>query len=287
MSTAAPPPIRRRPTPRPGPPRRPRDLLRAAARDAARVARPDDRVHGAADDRRRPRRARPALLGRHRVPARRHRDDPAVGADERPLRPQAPVPGRDRRVPHRLRAERRRAVARRADRVPRAAGPRRRRADDARDGDRRRHRLPARARAATRATSRWSSCSRASPGRCSAACSPTTCRGAGSSTSTCRSAPRADRRLDHVALHLPVERRPRIDWLGAALLAGAMTCLCSSRLGRARVRVGLGRDRRPRRRRGRAARRVRRAGAPGAGADPAAAAVPRRRCSTSSRPRCS
>ena len=47
----------------------------------------------------------------------------------------------------RLRAERRRA-GRWAQLIalPRAAGPRRRRADDARDGDRRRHRLPARAR---------------------------------------------------------------------------------------------------------------------------------------------
>ena len=59
-------------------------------------------------------------------------------------------------------------------------------------------------------------------------------------------------------------------------------------VGRAPLRVGLGRDPRPGRRRGRAARRVRRPGAPRAGADPAAAPVPRprlrrrlgRRCSS-------
>ena len=45
-----------------------------------------------------------------------------------------------------LRAERRRPVAGRADRLPRAAGSGRRRADDARDGDRRRPRPAARAR---------------------------------------------------------------------------------------------------------------------------------------------
>ena len=78
------------------------------------------------------------------------------------------------------------------------------------------------------------------------------------------------------ALHLPVERRRvRVDYLGAALLAGGLTVPAARHhLGRARVRVGLGGDRRARRRRARAARRVRRPGAPRAGADPAAAAVP-------------
>ncbi len=40
---------------------------------AARLARPDDRLDRAADDRRRPRRPQPPLLGRHRLPARFHR----------------------------------------------------------------------------------------------------------------------------------------------------------------------------------------------------------------------
>ena len=134
------------------------DVRRAAARDAPRRPRPDDRRHRPADDRRRPRRPRPAVLGRHRVSARRDDLDAAVGPRLRPLRPQAAVPGGDRRLPRRLGAQRRRAVARRADRLPRAAGPRRGRADDARDGDRRRARARRASAAATRATSRWCSC---------------------------------------------------------------------------------------------------------------------------------
>ena len=51
----------------------------AAARDAPRCARPDDRRHRAADDRRRPRRPRPAVVGRHRLSARRDDLDAAVG----------------------------------------------------------------------------------------------------------------------------------------------------------------------------------------------------------------
>ena len=80
-----------------------------------------------------------------------------------------------------------------ADRVPRAAGARRRRADDARDGDRRRDRRAARARPLPGLHPDGVRASPASPARCSAACSPTTSPGAGSSTSTCRSAPSRSR----------------------------------------------------------------------------------------------
>ena len=51
----------------------PPDLPGADARAAARVARPDDRLDRAADDRRRPRRHLPPLVGRHRVSAQRRR----------------------------------------------------------------------------------------------------------------------------------------------------------------------------------------------------------------------
>ena len=78
------------------------------------------------------------------------------------------------------------------------------------------------------------------------------------------------------ALHLPVERKPvRIDALGAALLAGGLTCLLLvTTWGGRQYAWDSGGDRRARRGRRRAARSVRRAGAPGRRADPAAAAVP-------------
>ena len=68
------------------------------------------------------------------------------------------------------------------------------------------------------------------------------------------------------SLHLPVERRPvKLDYLGAALLAGSL----SSPAARHHAR-----DRRPVRRLRRAAGRLHRPGAPGDGAGAAAAAVP-------------
>ena len=91
---------------------------------------------------------RPALVGRHRLPARRHRLDRRCGA-ARPT-----CYGRKRlfqaaiaRLPARLRAERRaRRTSAQLIAFRGAPGPRRRRADDARHGDRRRPRAAARAR---------------------------------------------------------------------------------------------------------------------------------------------
>ena len=54
-------------------------LHRADARAADGVARPDDRRDGAADDRRRPRRPQPHLVGRHRVSARADGVTPVYG----------------------------------------------------------------------------------------------------------------------------------------------------------------------------------------------------------------
>ena len=147
--------------PPPDPPR----LQRADARHAARGARPDDRRDRAADDRRRPRRARPPLLGRHRLHPRLDDLDAALRQARRPLRAQAAVPVRDRRLPRRLRALRDLAEHGRADRLPRAAGARRRRADGRRARDHRRPRPRRGSAAATRATWAASSRSRRSSAR--------------------------------------------------------------------------------------------------------------------------
>ena len=80
------------------------------------------------------------------------------------------------------------AQPRHADRLPRPAGRRRRRPAAERAGDPRRH-LPAASSAAWRSPSTaWRWCSRPPSARRSAARSPTTPAGAGSSSSTCRSA---------------------------------------------------------------------------------------------------
>ena len=186
---------------------RPRRHRRTAARHAARRARPDDRVHRAADHRQRSRRHGPSVLGGHRLPAGVDRRDPAVGQARRPVRPQEALPDRDRDLPDRLRAVRHRPEHAAADRLPRAAGPGRRRADGAVDGDRRRHRPAARTRAATRACSARCSARRACSGRCSAGCSPSTSAGAGSSTSTC---PIGVVALAVIAavLHIPAQAAP-------------------------------------------------------------------------------
>ena len=78
------------------------DLRRAPARPAAGRARPDDRLDGAADHRRRARRARPSVLGRHGVPADRDGFGAALRQARRPLRAQDRPPGRDRDLPRRL-----------------------------------------------------------------------------------------------------------------------------------------------------------------------------------------
>ncbi len=62
-----------------GPPPHPAHHRRAHARHAARRARPDDRVHRAADHRRRPAGRRAHRLGDHRVPAGHHGVHPALG----------------------------------------------------------------------------------------------------------------------------------------------------------------------------------------------------------------
>ena len=227
------------------------------------VARPDDRGHGAADDR------RATSAGSTSSPGS---SPPTSSAPPSRCRCGARVSDLYGRKTLFLAAivvflagsalSRRRPDAGAADRLPRAAGPRRRRPDDARDGDRRRHRLAARARPLPGLHPDGLRRSPASPGRCSAALFADHCPGAGSSTSTCRSAPP---RLTLVAsaLHLPVEREPRrVDYARRrAARRRADVRAARHGLGRRPVRVdsaqivGLAVG-------ARAARRVRRAGAP-------------------------
>ena len=139
--------------------------------------------------------ARPAglrapQLGGHRVPAgRRTVTVPLYGKLSDLVRPPAAVRGRDQRCSSpapRCAGSRRTMHA--ADRVPRAAGPRRRRAAAAQPGGDRRPLLAARARPLPGLHRLGVGRRRASPGRCSAARSPTPSPGAGSSGSTSRSA---------------------------------------------------------------------------------------------------
>ena len=74
--------------------------------DAAGLARPDDRLDRAADDRRRPRRARAHLLGRDRVPAGDHGRHAALRQARRSVRAQGRAAGRARDLPDRLGAVR-------------------------------------------------------------------------------------------------------------------------------------------------------------------------------------
>ena len=131
---------------RAGPPPRARGDRLADAGDAAGGARSDDRLHGAADDRRGARRPQPPLVGGHRLPAGDHGGDAAVRQARRPLRAQARAPGGAGPVPGRLGALRRRPEHGRADRVPRDPGARRRRAHGQRPGGDRGRRLASRAR---------------------------------------------------------------------------------------------------------------------------------------------
>ena len=120
-----------------------RRVRRPRARDAARRARQHDRLDGAPDDRGRPRRLRPHLVGRDRLPARPDDRDAAVRQARRPVRAQDRAAGRARGVPDRLGALRPGAEHAGADRVPRHPGARRRRADGLRaGGDRRRRAAP-------------------------------------------------------------------------------------------------------------------------------------------------
>ena len=122
---------------------RPRIGARLRGADARHVpgrARPDDRFDGAADDRRRARRAQPPLVGGHVLPAREHRLHPALRQARRHARAQARLPVRGHRLPDRLRALGPVAVDGRADRLPRDPGPRRGRLDGRRAGDHRRRR---------------------------------------------------------------------------------------------------------------------------------------------------
>ena len=89
---------------------------------------------------------RGSQLGGDRLPALDDGHGPAVREAERPLRPPEPVRGLDLDLPARLGAVRARAVDGPADRLPGAAGDRRRRADPALAGRDRRPLLPARAR---------------------------------------------------------------------------------------------------------------------------------------------
>src|SRR5205814_4655789 len=92
------------------------------ARDVSGSARPDDRVDGAADDRRRPRRPRSSLVGRHRVPPGVDRLDPDLRQARRHVRAQARVPGGDSHLPCRVDARRPQPDDGRADRVSRLQG---------------------------------------------------------------------------------------------------------------------------------------------------------------------
>ncbi len=111
----------------------------------------------------------------------------------------------------------------RAHRLPRGAGPRRRRPDGRCPGHRRRHRVAARAGPLPRPLRRGLRFGERGRARCSAGCSSTTCRGAGSSTSTCRSGPSPSRSWP--ARCRAISRRVHhiIDYLGTAVLALAAT----------------------------------------------------------------
>ena len=148
-------------------------LRRPDAGDVAGGARPDDRLDRAADDRQRPRRPRPPVLGRHRLPAgldgrrRRSGASSATCTDAR----------RSSRPPSSSSSSARHCAAWRQSMPQLIAfralqGARRRRPDgraQAIIGDI----VPPRERGRTRACSAPSSRSRPSPARCSAASSST------------------------------------------------------------------------------------------------------------------
>ena len=149
-----------------------------------------------------------------------------------------------------LRAVRRRAVDGPAHRVPRAAGHRRRRPAAALAGRDRRPLLPARARALPGLHRRRCGRPRRSPARCWAARSPTPRRGAGSSSSTCRSA-RSRSSSSMRTMHAPAAVRAAPDRLSRARSCSASRSPClllACAWGGDDLPVGLGRGARHRRR---------------------------------------
>ena len=116
-----------------------------------------------------PRRQHHARVGGHRLPAQPGGLDPGLGLDRRPLRHQEDLPVRAGDVHARLGAVRPGVEHRLADRLPRAAGRRRRHADAGRHGDAV-PRLPAgRAGPGLGGPDRFRPCSRRRWGRSSAA----------------------------------------------------------------------------------------------------------------------
>ncbi len=124
----------------PGPARRRRG--RPDARDGAVGTRRHDRLHRRPADRRRPRRLLPLLLALLRLSAGRHRHAPRLRQALRHLRPQTGPGGGGCAVPPRLPAVRARLEHGRPDRLPRPAGPGRRRPPGHR-ADARRRPVPA------------------------------------------------------------------------------------------------------------------------------------------------
>ena len=250
-------------------------LLGADARDLARRARPDHRGHRAAHHRQRSRRPQSSVLGGHRLPAGHDGLDAAVGQARRPVRPQGPVPGRDRHLPDRLGAVRAGPHHDRADRVPGAAGPGRRRPDGAGPGDRGRRRarpragqVPGRLRGGLRRGQRG----RAAAGRL---LRRQRSAGAGFSTSTCRSGSSRSWSSRSRCPGGRVRESHKIDYLGTLLLAGAATAVVlGTSWGGTTYPWGSASDHRSRGARGPAGRGLVDLGRPGRRAGAAAAAVP-------------
>ena len=137
-----------------------------------------------------PRRVHPVPVAVLDLPAHPGRHGPALLQARRPVRPEADDPGRCQRVPARLTAVRARLEHDGADRVPRGAGHRRRSGPADRHDHRRRHLLHRGAGQGAGLPRRGLGALRRHRSRRWAGSSPTTCPGAGSSSSTCRSVPR-------------------------------------------------------------------------------------------------
>ena len=262
---------------RPEPPSRARGDGRADAGDAARGARPDDRLHRSADDRRRARRSQPPLLGGHRLPARGDDLDPALRQARRPLRAQGGAPGGPGDLPPRLGAVRDRRRHGRADRLPRDPRNRRRRAHGQRPGGDRRRRLAARARPLHRPLRRrlrgrqrrraadWRLLHQ--PRKLALDLlhqHPARARGVGGARDHPSRAPRTPLARDRLPGHRDARRLPLLD-------------RARDHARRHHLRLGLAVHRRPRGARGRLAVRLRLGRAPGGRAGAAAGAVPQPR----------
>ena len=144
-----------------------------------------------------------------------------------------------------------------ARRHPGDAGARRRRPDGAGVRDHRRHHPAARTWSLHGLLQRGVRAWPASPARCSAASSPSTCPGAGSSTSTCRWASWRWSWSTRCCTCRFQRREHSIDYLGAALIVGGVSSLLLALVwGGERYRVGVGHDHEPARRGRRAADRA-------------------------------